>query len=208
MRRTKNVLTAPCVKPLASTATRARPRQRRRQPCIRRTVSPTAPVDGLAFEALEKTVLRREVGHTRQSQRVTQFVVLAQAHLGFAKSPVLVAHQTEDGQQLRLSELVLAEACSIGGSTARPTSQAVRANGKSPTSAIALAASEQTDPDAVDRGWRTQILLGGSKDVNRASLCHAKTIFLRGHLETGGDRALIAQREDRPKRTQSKPNNR
>src|SRR5487761_352024 len=35
-------------------------------------------------------------------------------HLGFAKSPVLVAHQTQDDQQLRLRELVLAEASPIG----------------------------------------------------------------------------------------------
>jgi hypothetical protein len=78
------------------------------------------PLDGLAFETFEKTVQRREVGHTRQSQRLTQFPMLAQPHLGFAKSPVLEAHQTKDGQQLRLPELVLAETSSIGGEH-RPT---------------------------------------------------------------------------------------
>jgi hypothetical protein len=35
--------------------------------------------------------------------------MLAQPYFGFAKGPVLLAHQTENGQQLRLVELVLAE---------------------------------------------------------------------------------------------------
>src|SRR6202040_3540822 len=35
--------------------------------------------------------------------------MLAQAHLGFAESPVGIAHQTENGQQLRLRELVFAK---------------------------------------------------------------------------------------------------
>jgi hypothetical protein len=39
--------------------------------------------------------------------------VLAQTHLGFAKGPVLVPHQTEDRQQLRLGELVFAETASV-----------------------------------------------------------------------------------------------
>ncbi len=32
---------------------------------------------------------------------------------GFAKGPVLVTHQTENGQQLRLRELVLSETASV-----------------------------------------------------------------------------------------------
>ena len=90
----KNVLTAPCAKPVASTATRARRRPRRRQPRIRRTVSSTARSMVWPSRRCEETVHRREVGHTRQSQRLTQFAVLAQPHLGFAKGPVLVAHQS------------------------------------------------------------------------------------------------------------------
>jgi hypothetical protein len=39
--------------------------------------------------------------------------MLAQPHFGFAKGPVLVAHQTENGQQLRLVEWVLAETASV-----------------------------------------------------------------------------------------------
>jgi hypothetical protein len=50
-----------------------------------------------------------------QSQSPTQFAVLAQTHLGLAKGPVLVPHQAQDGQQLRLGELVLAEAGSVAG---------------------------------------------------------------------------------------------
>src|ERR1700680_4146922 len=40
--------------------------------------------------------------------------MLAQTHLGFAKGPVLVAHQTEHRQQLRLGKLAFAEATAVG----------------------------------------------------------------------------------------------
>jgi len=73
------------------------------QPAYRLTYG---PIDGLVAETLQETAQRREGGHTRQPQHLPQFTVLAQAHLGLAKVPVLVAHQTEDGQQLRLRELV------------------------------------------------------------------------------------------------------
>jgi hypothetical protein len=39
--------------------------------------------------------------------------MLAQPHFGFAKGPVLLAHQAENRQQLRLIELVLAESASV-----------------------------------------------------------------------------------------------
>jgi hypothetical protein len=39
--------------------------------------------------------------------------MLAQPHFGLAKGPVLVAHQTENGQQLRLIELVFAESAAV-----------------------------------------------------------------------------------------------
>jgi hypothetical protein len=55
------------------------------------------------------------------AQRLAQFAVLAQTHFGFTKCPALVAHQAENGQQLRLVELVLAETASLGGSTALQT---------------------------------------------------------------------------------------
>ena len=71
------------------------------------------PVDGLVVQTLQETIQRREVGHAHQPQHLAQFAMLAQPHLGFAKGPVLVTHQTENGQQLRLSELVLAETASV-----------------------------------------------------------------------------------------------
>src|SRR5579863_955264 len=40
--------------------------------------------------------------------------MLAQSHLGFAESPVFIAHQAEYGQQLRLGELVFAETTPVG----------------------------------------------------------------------------------------------
>src|SRR6266404_5129047 len=40
--------------------------------------------------------------------------MLAKTHLGFAKGPVFVAHQTQHRQQLRLRELVFAETAAVG----------------------------------------------------------------------------------------------
>jgi hypothetical protein len=51
--------------------------------------------------------------HAPQAQRLAQLAMLAQPHFGLAKGPVLVAHQTENGQQLRLVELVFAESASV-----------------------------------------------------------------------------------------------
>jgi hypothetical protein len=39
--------------------------------------------------------------------------VFSQSHFGFAKGPVFVTRQPENGQQLRLVELVLARAASV-----------------------------------------------------------------------------------------------
>jgi hypothetical protein len=112
MRRTKNVLTAlrqargidrHAGSPPSFSARAAQPAHRLAD----------GPLDGLVVEALQETVQRREVGHTRKPQCLAQFAMLAKTHLGFAKGPVFVAHQTEDGQQLRLSELVLAETASV-----------------------------------------------------------------------------------------------
>jgi|SRR5579872_1983063 len=61
----------------------------------------------------QKTMQSREIGHTRQSQCLTQLAVFAQPQFGFAKGPVLVTHQAENGQQWRLRKLVLAETTSI-----------------------------------------------------------------------------------------------
>jgi hypothetical protein len=72
-----------------------------------------APINGLVVETLQETVQRCEIGYTRKPQRLAQFAMLAKPHLGFAKGPILVSHQTEDGQHLRLCELVLAETTSV-----------------------------------------------------------------------------------------------
>ena len=56
---------------------------------------------------------RGEIGHTGESERLTQFAMFAEPHLGFAKGPILIAHQNEDGQQLGLRELMFAETAAL-----------------------------------------------------------------------------------------------
>jgi hypothetical protein len=70
-------------------------------------------VDGHIVQTLQKEIQRREVGHAPQPQRLAQFAMFAQPHFGFAQSPVFVAHQAKNGQQLRLIELVLAESAAL-----------------------------------------------------------------------------------------------
>jgi len=55
----------------------------------------------------------REVGDTPQPECLAQFAVLAKTHFRLAKGAVLAAHQVENGQQLRLVELLLAEMASL-----------------------------------------------------------------------------------------------
>jgi hypothetical protein len=69
---------------------------------------------GIVFQPPQKTIQRGVVGHGWQLQHGAQFWVLAQTHFGFAKGPVLVAHQAQDRQQLRLGELMFAEARAVG----------------------------------------------------------------------------------------------
>jgi hypothetical protein len=136
----ERALTAPCAKPVASTATRPLPStaQRTAQPAYR---FPNGTVDDLIVEALQETVQRREIGHAGKPQALTQFAMLAEPHLGLAKGPIFVAHQAKNGQQLRLGKLLFAEAASVARRHPRETCRAMRAKGKSPTSAIAPAAS-------------------------------------------------------------------
>src|SRR5579875_988498 len=101
MRRTKNVLTAPCAKPVASTATRPAYGLAHRA------------VDGLVVQTLQEAIQRSEIGHAGQSERLPQFAMFAEPHLGLAKGPVLVTHQAEDRQQLRLVEQVFAEPAAV-----------------------------------------------------------------------------------------------
>jgi hypothetical protein len=70
-------------------------------------------VDGGFIQALQKTIERREVGHTHESEGLTQFAMLAEPHFGFTKGPVFVTHQAENGQQLGLRELVFAETTAV-----------------------------------------------------------------------------------------------
>jgi hypothetical protein len=66
-------------------------------------------------DAAQKTVQRSVVGHGVQTQGAAQFAMLAQPHLDLAKGPVFESHQAQQGQQLRLGELVFAETSSIRG---------------------------------------------------------------------------------------------
>ena len=66
-------------------------------------------------QPFQKPIQRRVDRHAREPQHPAQFAMLAQPHLGFAKGPVFVAHQAENGQQLRLRELVFAEAGAVRG---------------------------------------------------------------------------------------------
>jgi len=69
-------------------------------------------------QPFQKPIQRRVVRDAREPQHPAQFAMLAQPHLGFAKGPVFVPHQAENGQQLRLRELVFAEATSVRGKNA------------------------------------------------------------------------------------------
>src|SRR6266850_8228514 len=71
-------------------------------------------IDGVVLQPPQKTIQRGVVGHRWQLQYGAQLVVLAQAYFGFAKSPVFVAHQAQHRQQLRLGELMFAEATAVG----------------------------------------------------------------------------------------------
>jgi hypothetical protein len=70
-------------------------------------------VDGLLVQTLQETILRREIGHTGAPQGLMQFAMFGEPHLGLPKGPVLVTHQTENSQQLRLGEMVLAETTAV-----------------------------------------------------------------------------------------------
>src|ERR1700731_73574 len=71
-------------------------------------------IDGVVLQPPQKTIQRGVIWHRWQFQYGTQLLVLLQAHLGFAKSPVFKAHQAQHRQQLRLGELMFAEARAVG----------------------------------------------------------------------------------------------
>ena len=70
--------------------------------------------DGVVVQSPQEAVQSRVVRHAPQWQDLAQLAVLAETHLGFAKSPVRIAHQAENGQQLRLGEWVFAETTALG----------------------------------------------------------------------------------------------
>jgi hypothetical protein len=70
-------------------------------------------VEDLVVQTLKKATQSREIEYAHQSQVLAQLAVFGQPHFVFAKSPILVAHQTGDGQQLRPRELVFAETISV-----------------------------------------------------------------------------------------------
>ena len=78
-------------------------------------------VDGWVVQPLQEAIQRSEIGHAGVSERLLQFAMFAEPHFGFAKSPVFVAHQTKDRQQLGLCELVFAEnSCGNAGAPPWP----------------------------------------------------------------------------------------
>jgi len=70
--------------------------------------------DGVVVPSPQEAVQSRVVRYAPQWQDLAQLAVLAETHLGFAKSPVRLAHQAENGQQLRLGEWVFAETTALG----------------------------------------------------------------------------------------------
>ena len=134
-------------------------------PCNRRTVSPTARSSVRSSTRWRKRYSVVKSGTLLNPRAWRSSRVLPQAHFRFAKSPVLVPHQAQDGQKLRLRELVLAEGSPIGWEH-RP---AHFPGGAGKCSTVQPRPSRLRPPSkrTLAKGWRTQILLGWSKDVNR-----------------------------------------
>src|SRR5271170_2083715 len=70
--------------------------------------------DGVVVQSPQEPVQSGVVRYAPQLQDLAQLAVLAETHFGFSESPVFVTHQAEDGQQLRLGELVFAETTPVG----------------------------------------------------------------------------------------------
>ena len=83
----------------------------------------------------QETVQSRIVGNRAQPQGAAQFRVLGQTYCGFSIGPVLVAHEAQDGQQLRLRELVFAKDCAIAPDRGLSHVQSNLPNRTNPTSA-------------------------------------------------------------------------
>ncbi len=71
--------------------------------------------DGRFVEAAQEAVQRRVVRNGSKAESAAELAMFRQPHLGFAIGPVLVAHEAQDGQQLRLRELGFAKCRAITG---------------------------------------------------------------------------------------------
>ena len=69
-------------------------------------------VDGCIVQALQETIPGSEVGHAGMSQRLMEFAMFAQPHLGFAKFQPSYASNTESSA-VGLVERALAETASV-----------------------------------------------------------------------------------------------
>src|SRR5256885_17213959 len=101
------VLTAPWASPVASTATVVR---LRRLPGTRRTTILEGVLQVGFQETSQERLERGVVGNRSQCERSAQLSVFAQTNFGF----VLVAHEAQGSQQLRLRELAFAKAGAVG----------------------------------------------------------------------------------------------
>src|SRR5207244_9487221 len=97
--------------PVASTAIVVR---LRRLPGTRRTTILEGVLQVGFQETSQERLERGVVGNRSQCERSAQLSVFAQTNFGFAEGPVLVAHEAQDSQQLRLRELAFAKAGAVG----------------------------------------------------------------------------------------------
>ena len=67
------------------------------------------------IDSTQESIERRVVRHEAQSTGPAEFPMLPQAHLSFAKGPVLVAHDAEQGEEVGLRERMLLELAAIAG---------------------------------------------------------------------------------------------
>src|SRR5438309_10612375 len=111
MRRTKNVLTAPWASPVASTATVVR---LRRLPGTRRTTILEGVLQVGFQETSQERLERGVVGNRSQCERALGAALRVRSDELLAEGPVLVAHEAQDSQQLRLRELAFAKAGAVG----------------------------------------------------------------------------------------------
>src|SRR2546428_593539 len=105
------VLTAPWASPVASTATVVR---LRRLPGTRRTTILEGVLQVGFQETSQERLERGVVGNRSQCERALGAALRVRSDELLAEGPVLVAHEAQDSQQLRLRELAFAKAGAVG----------------------------------------------------------------------------------------------